>query len=167
MLLKESLPPALRNNYLLHNSGTFGDRPLMPKTVDNEHQSWRSCQAPKHAAADEMVKLVITHAVITGGHRLTALALAIAGADQPCHIGMAHPPARTMPKRLHERLKPAIKLFGPIPSRAHHGQPRQCRPPMNHSKADGNPKNDRVNETCQSSANALNLADRGGDGNLA
>jgi len=46
------------------------------------------------AAADEMVKLVIAHAIITGCHRLNALA--IAWTDQPRYIGRAHPPARSM-----------------------------------------------------------------------
>jgi hypothetical protein len=74
------------------------------------------------------MKLVIAYAAITCRHRLNALA--IARADQPRYIGGAHPPTRSMPKRIDERLKPALELLIPIRI---HGRPPQSRLLMNHT----------------------------------
>jgi hypothetical protein len=109
----------------------------------------------------------VIHAVIAGCHRLNALA--VARADQPGHIGRAHPPAPARPTRIQERFKPARKLVGPIQSRARHGQPRKCRPPMNPSKADsGIPKISELSKISQSSArvrNRVTMSERAGTGN--
>jgi hypothetical protein len=93
----------------------------MAAAVKKRNGSGRKA-ASNGAAANKTVKLVIVHAVIVGHHRFNALS--IGRADQPSHIGPAHPPARSMSKRIHERPKPALKLVDPIQLGSRHGQRR-------------------------------------------
>ena len=97
---------ANRVTSLLRQRGVVDDQPGIvaanqPVGFDQQGRFERGCIPD--AAADEMMKLVIAYAAITCRHRLNALA--IARADQPRYIGGAHPPTRSMPKRIDERLK--------------------------------------------------------------
>ncbi len=90
-----------------------------------------------NTAGDEVVKLVIADTTVTGRHRLDALA--ITGADQPRHIGRAHPRPHLVPQSSEKGRKPALKIGLPV---LVHGRP--SRKPTTHESRNprrGNPKN--------------------------
>src|ERR1700734_2343659 len=65
------------------------------------------------AARNEMMQLVVVARRQSRRHRLDALA--VARANQACHVERKHPPARLVPQPRQERRKPPLEI--PIPVR--------------------------------------------------
>src|SRR5271168_4034419 len=65
------------------------------------------------AARNEMMQLVVVAGRQSRRHRLDALA--VARANQACHVERTHPPARLVPQPRQERRKPPLEI--PIPVR--------------------------------------------------
>jgi hypothetical protein len=100
-----------------------------------------------NTAGDKVMKLVVTDATVARRHRLDALA--IAGSDQPRHIGRTDPRPHLAPQCDEKGRKPALKIGLPV---LVHGRPSR-KPAIHESRKPrrGNPANPRRSKICQSS----------------